>query len=129
MEVFRRSEKRCVEVQERVVVEAYHDRRERDEGIDDLFRQGGDESFATFSMWRDDARAKAKAEFERWLKTGSSDRASHRRAVLMQHPHVDAALVNSWMREATKTSLLRREVHGSDEVWTPLVADEGTKRY
>jgi three-Cys-motif partner protein len=129
IEVFRRSEKRCVEVQERVVVEAYHDRRERDEGIQDLFRQAGGETFAAFSTWRDDARAKAKAEFEGWLKTGRSDRASHRRAVLMQHPHVDAALVNGWMREATKTGLLRREVHGSDEVWTPLVADEGTKQH
>ena len=89
-----------------------------------MFRQTGDEAFAAFSMWRDDAHARAKAEFEGWLRTGKSDRASHGRVVLMQHPYVDAALVNGWMREATKAGLLRRDGQGSDEVWTPIRSGE-----
>jgi hypothetical protein len=78
IEVFRRCEKRCVEIQERIVVESYHVRRERDQGVQDLFRQAGDENFVVFSKWKDDSRARAKAEFDEWL-TGLT--VVHRRAV------------------------------------------------
>ena len=51
MEVFRRSEKRCIDVQERAVSEAYHERREREERTRDLFRAADEDgSVAAFGV-------------------------------------------------------------------------------
>ena len=122
MEVFRRSEKRCVEVQEVAAAHAYHEHRERQEGVSDLFRESKDDgSVAAFKAWQGEAQAKAKAEFDEWLRNGAATRASGWRANLLQHPFVDAPLVNTWVRDAVKKGLLRRESLGSDEVWTPQV--------
>lgn len=122
MEVFRRSEKRCVDVQERAVAQAYHERREREAGTRDLFREVEDDgSVAAFGAWRAEAQGRAKAEFNTWLHGGGATLAFIRRAVLLQHPYVDAPLVNSWVRDAVKKGLLRREPRGSDEVWIPQV--------
>jgi three-Cys-motif partner protein len=122
MEVFRRSEKRCVEVQEHAVAKAYHERREREAGTIDLFRETKDDgSVAAFGEWQGEARARAKAEFDTWLHGGAAVRASIWRATLLQHPFVDAPLVNAWVRDATKKGLLLRERVGPDEVWTPQV--------
>lgn len=128
MEVFRRSEQRCIKVQERVVVEAYHERRELKAGIEDLFRQTEDQDFDAFEKWRDEAHAKAKAEFADWLKAGAADRASHRRAVLMQHPHVTAKLVSDWVRDAKRAGVLRQQGEGSNELWVPIVAKDAAKQ-
>lgn len=126
MEVFRRSEKRCVDVQERAAANAYHERREQKAGTPDLFREAEDDgSVAAFETWRNEAQALARAEFEGWLRTGRARRASAWRATLLQHPPVDAALVNRWMRDAVKKGLMRREVVGSDELWTPQATEAG----
>lgn len=120
MEVFRRSEKKCVDVQERAAARAYYDRREQQDGTRDLFREAEEDgSVAAFEVWRSEAQARARAEFDTWLRTGGAKRASVWRALLLQHPHVDAPLVNRWMRDAAKNGRLRREPYGSDELWTP----------
>lgn len=121
MDVFRSSEKSCVGVQEGVASETYHERRERSAGTPDLFRDAeNDGSIAAFQTWQTEARAKAQTEFDDWLHNGKSERASHWRALLMQHPYVDRALVNGWMRTAVKAGLLRSERRGSDHLWIPL---------
>lgn len=102
IEVFRRSEKRCVEVQEQVASASFRAKQERELGMADLFRDQHDAGFDAFKRWRDSAHAKAKAQLGEWLSSGVSRRADHLRAELMQHPHVDATLVNGWVREAEK---------------------------
>ncbi len=121
MEVFRRSERRSVDIQERAASYAYHERRERLAGVSDLFREAADDgSIAAFTAWKAEGQARAKAEFDDWLITGSARGASEWRATLMQHPYVDAPLVNRWMRTALKEGLLRRDQSKSGETWTPL---------
>ena len=122
MEVFRRSERRCVDVQEAAAAQAYHDRRELEAGTGDLFRETRyDGSVAAFQKWRAASQSKARTEFNDWVGRGGAAQASVWRATLMQHPYVDAPLVNQWMREAVKAGRLRREKLGSDEVWTPMI--------
>ena len=125
MEVFRRSEERCVEVQERAVSAASHERRERDAGTSDLFREIEDDgSIAAFSTWRSQAHAKAKAEFDTWLRDGTTTQASVLRANLLQNPFVTAKLVNTWVRDAARRGLLRQTPKGTDQILTPQVIKE-----
>ena len=123
MEVFRRSEKRCIEVQKRVALDSFRAKQERDFGMADLFKGQHDAGLDAFKQWRDAARAEARAQFEEWLSVGSARRADHLRAELMQHPHTDATLVNSWAREAEKAGRMTRSGEtDSTRMWHPIAA-------
>lgn len=103
MAVFRKHEKRCVEVQEQIVLDAYRMKAEREQGMSDLFLGQDGNNLAAFRRWSDAAHAEARAEFEKWLSEGKARRADHLRAELMQFPYVDAAVVNRWARDAVKS--------------------------
>jgi len=121
MEVFRRSEKRCVEIQEQVALDSFHAKQEREHGMLDLFKEQDDAGLDAFERWRDTARVAAKAQFEEWLSGGMPRGAEHLRAELMQHPHVDSALVNGWAREAEKAGRMTRTTEdGSRTFWHPI---------
>lgn len=125
MQVFRSSERRCVEVQEQVALASFQAKQERDLGMADLFKGQDDAGLDAFKRWRDAAQAEARAQFEAWLSSGVSRRADHLRAELMQHPHVDAVLVNTWVREAKKAG--RMTCSGdtdSTRRWHPSAAVE-----
>lgn len=66
-----------------------------------------------YRAWRGEAQAHAKAEFDGWLRIGRATRASARRAILMQHFHMDAPLVNRWMRDVVTRGML---------LWEPTIA-------
>jgi three-Cys-motif partner protein len=120
MEVFRRSEKRCVEIQEQVALDSFHAKQEREHGMFDLFKEQDDAGLDAFKRWRDASRAAARVQFDEWLSSGVPRRAEHFRAELMQHPHVDATLVNSWAREAEKAGRMTRVLEdGSKTFWHP----------
>lgn len=121
MEVFRRSEKRCVEIQEQVALDSFQAKQERERGMVDLFKGQDDAGLEAFKRWRDAARAEAKAEFEAWLSDGAARRVDHFRAELMQHPHVDASLVNGWARDAEKAGRLNQTGEtDAKRMWHPV---------
>lgn len=121
MEVFRRSENRCVEVQEQVALDSFRAKQERELGMADLFKGQHDAGLDAFKRWRDAARAEARAQFEAWLSGGHPRRADHLRAELMQHPHVDATLVNGWVREAEKAGrMMRMGETDATRMWHPV---------
>lgn len=122
MEVFRRSERRCVEVQEQVARNSLEAKHEREQGMADLFKGQQDAGYEPFKRWRDAAHLAAKAKFEEWLASGVSRRANDLRADLMQHPHfhVDATLINGWAREAVKAGRMTRTGETATAmVWHP----------
>ena len=87
----------------------------------DLFEGQHDAGLDAFKRWRDAARAAAKAQFEKWLSGGVSRRADHLRAELMQHPHVDATLVNGWIREAERAGRMTRTGEtDATRMWHPV---------
>lgn len=121
MEVFRRSEERCVEVQEQVALDSFQARQERDLGMADLFKGQHDAGLDAFKRWRDAARSAARAQFNNWLSDGVSQRAAHLRAELMQHPHVTATLVNGWAKEAEKAGRMTRAGEtDATRIWHPI---------
>lgn len=123
MEVFRRSETRCIEVQEQVALDSFRAKQERELGMADLFKNQHDAGLDAFKRWRDAARAEARAQFEEWLSGSVSRRADHLRAELMQHPHVDATLVNGWVREAEKAGYMTHSGEtNSTKMWHPIPA-------
>ncbi len=121
MEVFRRSEKRCVEVQEQVARDALEAKQEREHGMADLFKGQQDAGYeAAFRRWLDASHRAAKAQFEAWLASGASRRANELRAELLEHPHVDATLVNSWARDALKAGRMTQSgTSPATTVWQP----------
>lgn len=119
MEVFRRSEKRCIEVQERVVAQVARERREREHGTPDLFGTS-DGDLRAFEAWRKASEDLGSAEFRRWLSAGRPARADRLRATLAQHAYVDFPLVNGWARRAEKEGLLRVEKAGREDIWHPV---------
>ena len=64
MEVFRRSEGHCVDLQERIVLDAYHERREQKFGQSDLLAALPDQGYEAFRRWRDASHGSARAEWE-----------------------------------------------------------------
>lgn len=131
MEVFRRCEKRCVEIQEQIALDSYRAKQERTRGMADLFKGQSDAGLDAFKRWRDAARASARAKFEQWLSGDASCRADRFRAELMQHPHVDATLVNEWVRDAEKAGRMTQSGNaGSTKMWHPSAsADHVRKEY
>lgn len=121
MEVFRRSEKRCVAVQEEVALTNYREKREREQGTADLFLGQDGSTLNAFNRYREAGHARAKAAFEKWLSTGTPRRDDHVRAELMQFPHVDAPLVNGWAREAIKYGRMTKSGESASAVtWHPI---------
>ncbi|NMJ40794.1 three-Cys-motif partner protein TcmP [Roseomonas sp. JC162] len=121
MEVFRRSEERCVAVQEQVALDSFRAKQERELGMGDLFQGQQDAGLDAFRRWQDAAHAAAKAQFDDWLSGGIPRRADHLRAELMQHPYVTATLVNGWVKEAEKAGRMTRSGEtASTSIWHPL---------
>lgn len=121
MEVFRRSESRCIEVQERVVLDAFYEKRERETGAPDLLTGLDDTGLGAFEKWRSASRDAARAEWEAWLNSGPPMAASHRRALLLQHPYVDVPLVNGWAKAAMREGRLApARMTDRDAVWSSL---------
>ena len=120
MEVFRRSESHCVDLQERVVLDAYHERREQRHRQRDLLAGLPDQGLDAFRRWRDASHDLARAEWQDWLECGRPMPAAERRALLMQHPYVDVALVNNWAKEAMRAGLLvPMQMKERNAVWSP----------
>ncbi len=123
MEVFRRSERRCVDIQEQIALASFQAKHERQLGMADLFQGQDDAGLNAFKRWRDAAHAEARAQFEAWLLSGIARRADHLSAELMQHPHVDKTAVNKWAREAEKTGRMSRSAdRNSSVMWYPVSA-------
>jgi three-Cys-motif partner protein len=126
MEVFRRSEKHCIKVQEQIALDSFQAKQERELGMGDLFKGQDDAGLDAFKRWRDAAHAEAKVQFGEWLSSGIPRRADHLRAELMQHPHVDATLVNGWVREAEKAGRMTRSGEtDSTRMWHPIAVVTG----
>lgn len=123
MEVFRRSEERCVKVQEQVALDSFQAKQERELGMADLFKGQHDAGLDAFKRWRDAARAAARAQFDSWLADGVPQLAAHLRAELMQHPYVTATLVNGWAKEAEKAGRMTRSGEtDATRMWHPIAA-------
>jgi three-Cys-motif partner protein len=102
MEVFRSSERQCVEVQEDIVLENYREKREIEYGTTDMFLGQDGTTLGAFNHYRSAGHAQAKAAFEEWLSAGIPRRADQLRAELMEFPLVDRRLVNGWVKDANQ---------------------------
>jgi three-Cys-motif partner protein len=120
MTVFRDCEDHCVEVQERVAQDALLAKNERQHGMPDLFQGERNAGLDAFKRWRDAARKAARQQFDEWLAGGTSSRASHLQADLMQHRHVTKNLINGWVKEAIKSGQMTESGESkSSLVWHP----------
>ncbi|SUE63178.1 three-Cys-motif partner protein TcmP [Roseomonas gilardii] len=124
MEVFRRVERKVVEAQEDLAYNAHIQKTSMGGAIPDLFAGVENPNLGVFRLWQEQARGKARQEFENWLETGSRERQDHLAALLMQHPHVDLKLAESWIREAEAVGGLMRQGSGGGASLTPKVATD-----
>jgi len=119
MEVFRRVETKAVEAQEDLAYNAHIGKTSMGGVIPDLFAGVENPNLGVFRHWQEQARAKAKQDFEGWLEIGPLRRQDHLAALLMQHPHVDLRLVQSWIDEAETAGWLTRQGAGGSALLTP----------
>ena len=119
VEVFRAAEKRCLPLQERIAAGAFHERRATRAGIPDLFADD-DDGIAAFQQWRTAALTRAKAAFDTWLDSGSTQPASAVSATIMQHPYVDSSLIKKWAEPAKADGRLSQHTLASGKLfWSP----------
>lgn len=106
MEVFRTVEKKAVVAQEELAYESIVGKATKGSGINDMFAGIEDPNLGVFKQWERESQAKAEREFQDWLRNGEPMEESRRLALLMQHPHVNAALVRKMVAQAERDGVL-----------------------